>query len=131
MARRGRAILSAISGVHVPRFSRDPSGREFTLPESGLRSRSPAVPTTQLENDRFIVTEWRFAPGAHTGWHRHAFDYVVVPMTTGRLTLETTSGTATAELVTGRAYARPAGVEHDVINDNLDEFVFVEIEAKG
>jgi beta-alanine degradation protein BauB len=90
-----------------------------------------AVPTTQVENDRFIVTEWRFAPGAHTGWHRHAFDYVVVPMTTGRLTLETASGPGSAELVAGYAYARQAGVEHDVINDNPHEFVFIEIEAKG
>jgi quercetin dioxygenase-like cupin family protein len=89
-----------------------------------------AVPTTQVENDRFIVTEWRFTPGAHTGWHRHAFDYVVVPMTTGRLSLETASGPVTAELVAGYAYARQAGVEHDVINDNPHEFVFIEIEAK-
>ena len=88
------------------------------------------MPTTQVENDRFIVTEWRFAPSAHSGWHRHAFDYVVVPMTTGPLTLETASGPATAELVAGQAYARQAGVEHDVINDNPHEFVFVEIEAK-
>jgi quercetin dioxygenase-like cupin family protein len=90
-----------------------------------------AVPTTQVENDHFIVTEWRFAPSAHTGWHRHAFDYVVVPMTTGRLTLETASGLTTAELFSGQAYARQVGVEHDVINDNPHEFVFVEIEAKA
>ena len=94
-------------------------------------SRPLAIPTTQVENDRFIVTEWRFSPGAHTGWHRHTFDYVVVPMTTGLLTLETASGPATAELVAGRAYARQAGVEHDVINDNPHEFVFIEIEAKA
>jgi quercetin dioxygenase-like cupin family protein len=106
-------------------------GKNLAVSESSANPRPLAVPTKQVENDRFIVTEWRFAPGAHTGWHRHAFDYVVVPMTTGRLMLATTSGTATAELVTGRAYARPAGVEHDVINDNPDEFVFVEIEAKG
>jgi quercetin dioxygenase-like cupin family protein len=104
-------------------------GKNLAVSESSANPRPLAVPTKQVENDRFIVTEWRFAPGAHTGWHRHAF--VVVPMTTGWLMLETTSGTATAELVTGRAYARPAGVEHDVINDNPDEFVFVEIEAKG
>jgi quercetin dioxygenase-like cupin family protein len=92
--------------------------------------RPMAVPTSQLENERFIVTEWRFAPGAHTGWHRHGHDYVVVPMTTGRLLLETLDGAATADLVTGQAYARQAGVEHDVINDNAGEFVFIEIEAK-
>ena len=101
------------------------------MSESARDLRPLAVPTTQFENDRFIVTEWRFAPGVHTGWHRHAFDYVVVPMTTGRLVLETASGTKSAELVTGNAYARQAGVEHDVINDNPHEFVFIEIEAKG
>ncbi len=94
-------------------------------------SRPLAVPTTQAENSRFIVTEWRFAPGAHTGWHRHAHDYVVVPMTTGRLLLETANGVAAADLVAGSAYARDAGVEHDVINDNSEEFVFVEIEVIG
>jgi beta-alanine degradation protein BauB len=94
-------------------------------------ARPLAVPTAQISNDRFIVTEWRFAPGAHTGWHRHAFDYVVVPMTTGRLMIESPTGQATSELVTGYAYARQAGVEHDVINDNPHEFVFIEIEVRG
>ena len=101
------------------------------MSESVRDLRPLAVPTTQVENDRFIVTEWRFAPGAHTGWHRHAYDYVVVPMMTGRLTLDTASGQATSELVTGIAYGRQAGVEHDVINDNPHEFIFIEIEVKG
>jgi len=90
-----------------------------------------AVSNVQVENDRFIVTEWRFAPGAHTGWHRHAHDYVVVPMTTGSLLLETANGPQTADLVAGVAYARHAGVEHDVINASDQEFIFVEIEAKS
>jgi quercetin dioxygenase-like cupin family protein len=90
-----------------------------------------AVPTKQVENDRFIVTEWRFAPGAHTGWHRHEHDYVVVPMTSGPLLLETPDGVTSADLVAGIAYARQTGVEHDVINDNPFAFVFVEIEAKA
>ena len=92
--------------------------------------RALAVPTIQVENERFIVTEWRFAPGAHTGWHRHAHDYVVVPITTGTLVLETAEGTATAQLTAGIPYARGEGVEHDVINDNDHEFVFIEIEAR-
>jgi quercetin dioxygenase-like cupin family protein len=45
--------------------------------------RPQAVPTVQINDDRVIVTEWRFAPGAETGWHRHGHDYVVVPMTNG------------------------------------------------
>src|SRR5262245_60910908 len=87
-----------------------------------------AVPTVQVDNERFIVTEWRFAPGAHTGWHRHAHDYVVVPMTTGPLLIETAQGPQEAELAAGIAYSRQVGVEHDVINDGKGEFVFVEIE---
>jgi len=89
-----------------------------------------AVPTVQLENDRVVVTEWRFAPGAHTGWHRHGMDYVVVPGTTGDLTIETSEGLAKAPLTAGVSYARNEGVEHDVINDNAFEFVFVEVELK-
>jgi quercetin dioxygenase-like cupin family protein len=89
-----------------------------------------AVPTKQLENDRVVVTEWRFAPGAHTGWHVHHMDYVVVPGTTGDLTIETHEGLAKAPLTAGVSYAREEGVEHDVINDNDFEFVFVEVELK-
>ena len=50
-------------------------------------SRPPAKPTVQVDNERVKVTEWRFSPGADTGWHRHGYDYVVVPMTTGKLKL--------------------------------------------
>ncbi|WP_417519325.1 cupin domain-containing protein [Minwuia sp.] len=90
--------------------------------------RPMAVPTKQLETDRVVVTEWRFAPGAHTGWHRHEMDYVVVPGTTGELTIETSEGLSKAPLTAGVSYNRGEGVEHDVINDNDFEFVFVEVE---
>ena len=90
-----------------------------------------AVPTTQIDNERVRVTEWRFAPGTATGYHRHAYDYVIVPETTGRLKLIGPDGAETfAELTAGEAYFRQAGVEHDVINANDHEFVFVEIEIK-
>ena len=91
----------------------------------------PAVPTVQIDNDDVRVTEWRFAPGAHTGHHRHEYPYVVVPLTTGKLAVTSAQGTATAELVLGRSYARPAGVEHDVQNANDFELAFVEIELKA
>jgi quercetin dioxygenase-like cupin family protein len=89
-----------------------------------------AVPTVQIDDALVRVTEWRFAPGAATGWHRHEHPYVVVPMTTGRLAIAGPDGPTTAELVQGASYARPAGVEHDVRNANDFEFVFVEIEIK-
>jgi beta-alanine degradation protein BauB len=89
-----------------------------------------ATGTRQLDTERAIVTEWRFSPGAHTGWHRHAYDYVVVPMTTGELLLESSDGSHHAPLVAGQSYSRDRGVEHDVINDNSFEFVFIEVEIK-
>ncbi len=89
-----------------------------------------AVPTIQIDNASVRVTEWRVGPGAATGHHRHEYAYVVVPMTTGRLTTLSRDGTATNDLVGGRAYYRDAGVEHDVVNDTAVEIVFVEVELK-
>jgi quercetin dioxygenase-like cupin family protein len=89
-----------------------------------------AVATVTIDNARVRVTEWRFAPGARTGPHRHQWAYVVVPLTTGRLAASGPAGDAVNELVTGRSYYRPAGVEHDVQNVNGFEFAFVEIELK-
>ena len=89
-----------------------------------------AVPTVQVDNEVVRITEWRFAPGATTGHHRHEYPYVVLPMTTGRLELTSAAGAATGDLVIGQAYYRPAGAEHDVRNANAFEFVFVEIELK-
>lgn len=95
-----------------------------------MHKRPPAEPVKQLETARVIVTEWRFAPGAETGWHRHEYDYVVVPLTTGTLLLETPAGEKTADLKIGRSYAREAGVEHNVINANAYDLAFIEIELK-
>jgi mannose-6-phosphate isomerase-like protein (cupin superfamily) len=90
-----------------------------------------AEATVQVDNDRVRVTEWRFAPGAATGPHRHEHDYVVVPMTSGPLLIKDGDGERIAELSSGQAYARAAGVEHDVINPGPAPFVFVEVEIKS
>ncbi len=100
------------------------------MSQSNSTDRPGAQPTVQVDNERFLVTEWRFAPGAETGWHRHGHDYVVVPQTTGTLLIETSEGEVRSQLVSGVAYSRNQGVEHNVINDNPFEFVFVEVEVK-
>ncbi|MEC8135954.1 MAG: cupin, partial [Pseudomonadota bacterium] len=61
---------------------------------------------------------------------RHEFDYVVVPITTGTLLLKEGDGERYAELTAGVSYSREVGVEHNVINANDYEFVFVEVEMK-
>jgi quercetin dioxygenase-like cupin family protein len=90
-----------------------------------------AVPEVQVDNERTRVTQWRFAPGAATGYHRHEFDYVIVPATTGRLRIVGPDGKESlSDLQAGVSYFRNAGVEHDVINASDGEFVFVEVEIK-
>ena len=68
-----------------------------------------AVGTVQIDNGRVRVTEWRFAPGTATGHHRHELDYLVVPLTTGRLNVVTEGGQTVAELATGRRISGPRG----------------------
>ena len=89
-----------------------------------------AKPTVRIDNDRTRVTEWRFSGrGDNTGWHRHEFDYVVVPLFDGALEIVDGSGeTSRAEMRHGIPYFRNAGVEHDVVNANDFECAFVEIE---
>lgn len=93
-------------------------------------NRPKAVATSLIHNERVIVTEWRFASGAETGWHRHGYDYVVVPQTNGRLLLETKEGDHYAELSVGKPYFRNVGIEHNVVNANEYEFVFIEVEIR-
>jgi quercetin dioxygenase-like cupin family protein len=93
--------------------------------------RPAATGRTCIDDARSRVTEWRFAPGAETGWHRHELDYVIVPMTSGRLLVEDANGSQHAQLGFGQPYARSAGVEHNVVNANDFELVFIEIELKA
>ena len=44
--------------------------------------------------------------------------------------METGDGDVTVELTAGKSYFRNVGVEHNVVNANEHEFVFVEIELK-
>jgi quercetin dioxygenase-like cupin family protein len=83
-----------------------------------------------IENDRLIVTEYRFRRGDNTGWHRHAHDYVVVPLADGRLKLVTAAGENFAEMKKGAPYFRKAGVEHDVVNASEGDYAFIEVELK-
>jgi hypothetical protein len=94
-------------------------------------ARPSAVGTLKFEDEEVRITEWRFAPGAATGWHRHGLDYAVVPLLDGRLQVQHPDGsTSFADLKRGMPYGRSEGVEHDVINANAFDYAFLEIELK-
>ena len=89
-----------------------------------------AKATVHVDNDRVIVTEYRFQPGENTGWHRHGHDYVVVPLMDGKVRIESTAGSTESAMQQGVPYFRKEGVEHDVINASDGEYAFIEIELK-
>ncbi|WP_201698621.1 cupin domain-containing protein [Paraburkholderia hiiakae] len=90
-------------------------------------NRPSAIATPQMSNERVIVTEWRFDPGAQTGWHVHKHDYVVVPQTDGDLLLEALGGNRISRLIAGRSYAGSKATNHNVINNSDHVVVFIEI----
>jgi beta-alanine degradation protein BauB len=94
-----------------------------------MSAREAATATVKIDEPHVRVIEYSFRPGAETGWHRHGYDYVVVPLLDGQLMIERADGTShVTELRTHQPYARKAGVEHNVINANAFDFAFLEIE---
>ncbi|WP_108860667.1 cupin domain-containing protein [Ruegeria sp. Alg231-54] len=92
----------------------------------------PQAEATQLIDDaRVRVTRFDFAPGAETGWHRHAMDYVITAVTDCHMRLELPDGSANEVTVAaGVTYRRDEGVEHNVINAGDAPMTFVEVELK-
>jgi quercetin dioxygenase-like cupin family protein len=94
-------------------------------------TRPQAVPTLLVEDARVRVTRFEFAPGAETGWHRHGFDYVITTLTPCAMLLEEPGGSERrVDMAAGAAYARPEGVEHNVVNTGAEPMAFVEVELK-
>ena len=115
--------------ISRPRWSLACFGK--ICPADEKTSKEKATPTVQIDDNHLRVTEWRFAPGAATGFHRHEHDYVVVPVRDGELKIIGPKGEVSyAQLQLGKFRFRNAGVEHDVINNGPGEMVFIEIELK-
>lgn len=88
-----------------------------------------ATATTQLDDGKTRTTRWDFPPGSETGDHVHEFDYIVVPVVGGVLTMTAPDGTVAESLIrAGEPYQRSAGVHHNVANLTDLAISFVEIE---
>jgi beta-alanine degradation protein BauB len=92
--------------------------------------REKAISRKIEDNDRVVMTEWRLAPGAETGWHCHTMDYCIVYLTSSTFCIETKDGKREVTLKAGESYFRKAGVEHNAINAGDKDIVFIETELK-
>jgi quercetin dioxygenase-like cupin family protein len=94
-------------------------------------SRPQVQATTLIDDAKVRVTRFDFAPGAETGWHRHAMDYVITTLSECNMLLEEPGGAS--RLVTmpaGTVYRRDEGVEHNVVNEGTATMSFIETELK-
>ena len=66
---------------------------------------NPAHSEIRIDNEKVRVTRWHFTPGTETGRHRHEYDIVVVPITSGQLQMASADGSVTTvELEAGSPY---------------------------
>lgn len=92
-----------------------------------MRQTCKATPSIDEPNIR--ATRFDFPPGAETGWHVHGADYVIVAVTDCEMLVEEPGGGSRRVTVpAGSAYARKAGVEHNVVNGGAAPMTFVEVE---
>ena len=86
----------------------------------------------ELINNKVVkVTKIILNPKESTGFHEHKLDYVIVPVTNGKLKLiDSEENYSYAALKIGEPYYRKAGVKHDVINASKNVIIFLEIEIK-
>ena len=94
--------------------------------------KNTATSNIQINNKLVKVTKYSFMPGQETGMHKHLYDYIVTPLTDGKLLLIDKIGNMSDyTLVASYSYFRKAGVEHNVINNGKQKLIFIETELKS
>ena len=93
--------------------------------------KNKAISNIQIDNKLVKVTKYLFMPGQETGMHKHLYDYIVTPITDGKLLLIDKNGNESDyNLIASQSYFRKAGIEHNVINSGIQELIFIETELK-
>ena len=82
------------------------------------------------DDDRVRIIEQRIPPGGSTGFHRHEYDYVVVPTCNGELISRGKDGNRVAKMELGVPRINRAGIEHEVVNKSNSTVTSIEIELK-
>ena len=97
---------------------------------NSIPGRPQATAALLIDDETVRVTRWDFEPGAETGHHVHAFDYVVVPLTPCHFLLQESGTERRTDAYAGQPYRREAGVAHNVVNGGSLRMSFIEVEYK-
>ena len=68
-----------------------------------------------IDNKDVRIIRWSFETNQSTGFHKHEYDYVVVPCKTGQLNIITENENTISDLVIHEPYHRKKGIEHEVV----------------
>ena len=84
-----------------------------------------------FSNHLLLASKFTLISKGSTGFHIHTLDYVIIPITDGKLKLVNKDNKETyATLKAGEPYFRKKGVEHNVINIGHETLIFIEVEIK-
>ena len=89
-----------------------------------------AKPTYIIDNERVKVGDWVMEPDTKIGQHVHEYDYLVIGVSVGELTIAMESEDITFPVEPGVAVFGSAGDAHDVINKADGAVRFLEIDLK-
>lgn len=80
------------------------------------------------EQDDFRISRHTLQPGESTGWHTHEYDYVVVPVSSGSLTIDTSEDRTEFNMRAREPYRRGSGAIHNLTNNGANVVEFIEVE---
>ena len=84
-----------------------------------------------INNNNVKVTKFFLASKEETGFHLHKYNYVIIPITSGELTIIDKNKVKTKSIIKkGEPYYKDLGVEHNVINETNSDIIFIEVEIK-
>lgn len=86
------------------------------------------IDSTLNELDVATLSRHTLLPGQTTGMHQHRFDYVVVPLTDGIVTIDAERGAAAFAMQRATPYSRKAGIIHSITNTGSSVVDFIEVE---
>ena len=84
-----------------------------------------------VDNHKTKVTLWTFEPSDETVQHIHEYDYVIAPLENVQLKILDQNKTISfSNLKKGNSYFRKKVVNHNVKNNNVYPYSFLEIQFK-